>query len=244
MKMPDLQERAEHVASWLASLDFIDAVCLFGSVARGDATSLSDIDLLAVGGEPAVASSDARAILYSQFPWAYPHVSLFYLDAKRVARLFETGAPFAFHLQREGLITFDKNGYLKQLLGSRVDPLWGVTHHLPRYLETVSRCERWSRFTTSGGSLLSRIYGVARSVVELVLIVEGTPEFNQRKAFSAMRKRHPELTVASVDLEELFPFYEWSAGRALRPPPAWGKVGSKDVERAAAHVRECAMAIA
>lgn len=50
-ELGQLRERARSIAQAFASLPAVEAVCLFGSVARGDLHKASDIDLLVLGSD-------------------------------------------------------------------------------------------------------------------------------------------------------------------------------------------------
>lgn len=77
-------------------------VMLYGSMARGDDTPRSDIDLLALG-------SVQKSVLRD-------NVSLTVYEPKQLRRMAETGSLFVLHLRLEGHILKDSKGILKDIL--------------------------------------------------------------------------------------------------------------------------------
>jgi len=80
-------------------------VMLFGSVARGDATLASDVDLLVLveGAEGWVVRQRLYDLIYPMIPALGVDVSLIVMDRKRFIRMIGDGDPFALSVVREGV---------------------------------------------------------------------------------------------------------------------------------------------
>ncbi len=83
-------------------------VMLYGSMARGDATTHSDIDLLALG---PVQKSFWR-----------DNLSITVYEPRQLQRMATAGSLFVLHLRLEGHILRDSNGILKEILGTWLSP--------------------------------------------------------------------------------------------------------------------------
>jgi predicted nucleotidyltransferase len=92
----------------------IEATVLYGSVARGDIESHSDIDLLLLSSEGRKLSllDGLRTRLESRFD----KLSVTIYSKRELAFLSAAKSLFLLHLSREGIILFDKRGFLRDLL--------------------------------------------------------------------------------------------------------------------------------
>ena len=91
------------------------AAYIFGSVGRGQADALSDLDILAVveNNLGKVAELDVIKLVPLQFASLKPSISWY--GAARVAEMFQNGELFAWHLSRETVSLFDPNKFLQTL---------------------------------------------------------------------------------------------------------------------------------
>ena len=80
-------------------------VVLFGSVARGDASFASDVDLLVLveGAEGWVVRQRLYDLIYPVIPALGVDVSLIVIDRKHFIRMIGEGDPFALSVVREGV---------------------------------------------------------------------------------------------------------------------------------------------
>src|SRR6185312_16142325 len=101
----DLRQRANAIADALSKRDWIDAVCLFGSVARGDETPWSDIDLLVIGSR----AEATKAKIVGTLPAGLreSQLSLLYRSSDELTRLSEEQGIFVDHIRREGIVLLD-----------------------------------------------------------------------------------------------------------------------------------------
>src|SRR5215217_22904 len=98
-----LKERAADVTAELVSeFPQIKGVCLYGSVARGEAGPDSDLDLFVVGDDPTLTPSSIRRRLHLQK--AHPRISIVYHTPQTLRRYLDTGSRFLLHLQLEGQV--------------------------------------------------------------------------------------------------------------------------------------------
>lgn len=92
----------------LSILRLYSEVMLYGSMARGDATPHSDIDVLALG---PVQKSVLR-----------DNLSLTVYEPKKLRRMAEAGSLFVLHLRLEGFLLRDSNGVLRSILDAWQPP--------------------------------------------------------------------------------------------------------------------------
>lgn len=101
----------ERVAATLASViiswneDSVTDVILFGSIARGEPSEESDVDLLIL-----VESAESWVIRQRLYDLVYPiipvfgvDISLIVIEKKHFIRMVRTGDPFALSVMREGI---------------------------------------------------------------------------------------------------------------------------------------------
>ena len=98
------------------------AVLLYGSRARGDATSTSDLDVLVVG---ARGNVDHRA----------RRVNISFYSADQLTQSSQT--LFGFHLARDGVVLLDNSGELRRILDGLEPPEPSVLIEKIRVLSTV-----------------------------------------------------------------------------------------------------------
>src|SRR5690349_11672363 len=109
-----LQARASGVAADLVvRFPGVQGVCLFGSVARGEAGPKSDVDLFVIGDDPDLTPSVIYRQLHLQK--GEPKVSIVYHTPETLDRYIETGSRFLVHLQLEGEVLYDASGRLTEL---------------------------------------------------------------------------------------------------------------------------------
>lgn len=95
--------------------DWVDAIILYGSVARGEATADSDIDVLIVAaGNRGLQEtiSEIRSQLAKDNNYAFS-LSLQYLTLEELADRLRRGSPFLDNLLTEGLPLYDSGSYAR-----------------------------------------------------------------------------------------------------------------------------------
>lgn len=200
-----LRERAAVVTADLVSaFPQINGVCLFGSVARGDAGPDSDLDLLVVGDDPELTPSIIRRRLHLQ--GSMPRVSLVYHTAETLNRYFETGSRFLLHLQLEGDVLYDSSGLLGDLQGR---PLLKapVRAEVAGQLKRLSLYDDPCRYNGNFLFPLSHIYAIGKAIVMAILAENEIYEFNRERAFDAFAVRFPNARGDIETIRQLMPFY-------------------------------------
>ncbi|MBV8529576.1 MAG: nucleotidyltransferase domain-containing protein, partial [Candidatus Dormibacteraeota bacterium] len=205
--MRDARQLAAHVRRIHAS---ICAVCVFGSVARGDATPGSDIDLLVLTDDRTVTRRAVTDGLPPQ-PRAFP-ISVACFSVAGLAAVMRRGDSFARHLQNECVVAWQRDGEATAVLAIRPTATTAAAE-VSRHLDRLQAFERPQRFNDRFLFPLADLYVIAKAVVMARLTVEGAPEYNRARAFAAMRQRHPELGRSLDRLGGLSPFWEVTSGR-------------------------------
>jgi predicted nucleotidyltransferase len=231
----DLEKRdqAEAASRALAAVPGVTSVVIFGSVARGQATENSDIDLIVLGTDDHLTPSALRRSLPAALQAA--PISLSYHTANSLEQYLRRWSRFAVHLRREGRILYDPNGELRRLLSvdipvSTMQELRAQRRHLANY-------QHVERF---GGRLLfplAHLYRIGRATVYAILAEGGTLEFDRKEAFRAIAELHPAWAPDIAAISELAPFYERVRSRSSASPLPFEPIGHQ-AEARFVHARE------
>ena len=87
----------------------VTSICVFGSVARDTADTISDRDVLIVVGDPALRREISRK-------WKSDGWSVSAYSPRRFMAMANAGSLFVQHLKHEGLVIEDRHGWLKECL--------------------------------------------------------------------------------------------------------------------------------
>jgi predicted nucleotidyltransferase len=206
--MPEaLRERAADLtADLVREFPQIRGVCLFGSVARGDAGPDSDLDLLVVGDDPQLAPSLIRRSL--NLREARPRVSIIYHTADTLDRYLKTGSRFLLHLQLEGDVLYDSSGVLRDL---QARPLLKtpVRAEVTGQLKRLSLYDDPERYNGNFLFPLSHIYAIGKAIVMAILCENEIYEFNRERAFDEFVTRFPDSRYHIDVVRGLSPFYSF-----------------------------------
>jgi len=193
------------------SHDHLVAVLVFGSVARGDQDSQSDLDVLVV-----VDDGEARRELFQALA-ADPSLALspLVLTAKSLKCEVADRPSFIAHLLDEGVAFYETASWItirKSLSKSAldVDALGREVRSRVRHLEPLSTPER---FRNSPVTALSHLYGIARSLIIARLLQVGIHEYSWQRAFDRYAEVRPELRDDLEALKGLRPYYEYARAR-------------------------------
>lgn len=215
---PDLGT-AERIADALSASPAIEGVCVYGSVARGDQTAESDLDILVTGTETGLSSRHLRDRLPPDLRHA--DVSLSYYPTAALDRLFQRRLAFASHVADEGRILFDRNGALHEIMREVLSRPAYSEEEMRLELERLESLEDVRQFNGYFLFCFAHLYAIGKAVVMLALAREGAPEYRRASAFDALRARHPDVAGHVDAVEALKPYYDVAVrgrDRALPPP--------------------------
>lgn len=198
-------ETATSIAHALAAAREVEGVYVYGSVARGDATPESDIDLMVVGDKTKVSGRAIRDLVPMELRPARPSVAFYSL--REFEDLLSAKPSFADHLVSEGRVLFDRHGKLRRLLdGHKVETV-DVRGELEFELKRLEHFDRLEQFNRNFLFCLTHLFVIGKAVVMLILAAKGRPEYNKDRAFQALGALQPELRADVDAIAELKPFY-------------------------------------
>jgi predicted nucleotidyltransferase len=200
-----LRTHAHVIARHLAEAPAVEGVCLFGSVARGDAVETSDIDLLVVGADTELTPSKLLRTIPEQL--RNLRLSLLYYSGDDLEALFASGASFVDHLRHEGEILYDERGTLSHVLEDEFSPSLNVADELESELARLEVYEDLAMFKDNFLFVLAQLYAIGKSIVMLGLVSEGASEYNREAAFAAFERRHADHADDLRRVARLRPFY-------------------------------------
>jgi predicted nucleotidyltransferase len=186
----------------------IEAVLLFGSVARGDATADSDIDLIIVANER-LRSAQVREVLGEEH-WR-TSITCHTWDSLEAAR--EEEWSFFVHLREEGNIVYG-GPELKRSIDRTHSPDFTVwKERLGEELERLDRFDDLDRYTAGYNLPLARIFRTARYSCMLENTAAGESAFSRDACFNVFARRHPEVSGETDLVRRLWPFHARTQGR-------------------------------
>jgi predicted nucleotidyltransferase len=182
----------------------IDALCLFGSVARGSAREGSDLDLLGVVPNRSAAQT-LRAELKAQH--TFDSAQIRFMTLGSLKQDFDGRTVFAAHLAREGKVLKDLDGRLSGWMEAypKDAPVRETAENLASQLSVYAHLD-WC----AGHYLfcLADLYAWGRSGAMLVLAREAAFEFDRSQVFERLREQRPDLSEASELVSKLRPFWQ------------------------------------
>jgi predicted nucleotidyltransferase len=201
---------AGEVATSFAGLPEIDGVLLFGSVARQRSGPDSDIDMLVVGTDPALTSRVLVAGLPARLRrW---RLAVQYYTQKDLSQLFEAGPAFTDHLRGEGVILYDRDGRLRELIRSPRRRSITIDDEIAMHLDRLHLLENWPQYNGNFLACLAQLYSIAKAIIILALLRLGSAEFDHRIIFTTYRERYPERSADVDTVAQLAPFSRLLAG--------------------------------
>jgi Polymerase beta, Nucleotidyltransferase len=233
-----LAKMASDVASQLSQRRDVEAVLLYGSVARADADSDSDIDLLIVGPDAGQTVAGFRSWVGAVDP--DHRASYVFHTRESFDELVEEGSRFLVHLRTEGQVLLDRTGQLTAFLSSPWQPV-SVEAEIALALERLQNYDRSEIFGGRFLFALAHVFTIGKTIVMARLADEGHLEFNRRRAFEAFVQRHPEEAVDASLIAGLEPFVARTRRRrAVLPFPPAGALAEGKLQESVAAVRRLA----
>lgn len=208
----DVERAAGHLA---AEIPAVEAVCLFGSVARGDEGAASDIDLLVLGRDRGLRARTLSDALSGRL--LSNHLSIVYHTPETLAEHLHRRSRFRVHLQREAEILFDRHGMLRAALEA-AEPV-NTFDELQTHAHSLASFDDLDRFGGRFLFALAHLYRIGRAVVLSLLAERGVFEFNQARAFALLADALPENAADVERIAHLRPFAELTNGHEVDPLP-------------------------
>lgn len=196
--------QARAASRLLADVPGVQSVALFGSVARGDAESTSDIDLIVLGDSDELTSSELRRRLSPAL--AGVDISVSYHTPASLLSYLKRWSRFGAHLRLESTILYDQDGVLGQILAS--DRPIDTRYELASQARNLARFEHVERF---GGRFLfplAHLYRIGRAATFAAIANKGQLEFDRRQALRIAADLYPGLEPDFRVIAGLEPFYE------------------------------------
>jgi predicted nucleotidyltransferase len=195
---------AARIARLLSNSPDIHGVLLFGSVARGLSDADSDIDILVVGTDPRLTSRRLLARLPANLRERRP--ALQYYTERGLSQLFDTGIAFTEHLRREGVILYDEDGSLHEVIESPNRRAMSIEDEIAKYLTRLPPLQDWPQYNGNFLACLAELYTIGKSVVILALLRLDFPQFDHRTIFDTYRDCYPDRSEAVDTVAALAPF--------------------------------------
>lgn len=199
----------------LAKLPSIEAICLFGSAARGDLTATSDVDLLVLSSDGA---GDGAFNWHPRGP-STGRITLANYTVSSLDRVLDRKATFGVHLRMEGKILFDRRRNLDKILSKRRSTAAVAEIEIADLQCSLGVFYDLGMFNGNFLICLGRLYSTGRSLAMAKLMRKGQAEFNTDRAFAAFSTRWPSLKPDVAVVARLRPFYLLVTGRPQVPLP-------------------------
>lgn len=195
----------------------VKTIVLFGSTARGEQTTTSDIDLLLITEKKIKRRDVLKIIPESLFPKKKLGLSTY--STEQVNSAYRNGSLFMAHLLKEGKVVYD-DGFFEQL-SSKPFILSSSRMRLSLKIfdERLKLTNDLRIYDKHFVRVLSDFYAMAKNTAFIMLAHEGDLIFNRKKAFAMLLERYPSHKETIENLQELEPFYvRTHRGTAKRCP--------------------------
>lgn len=214
LHIPAIRDAKDLTSLLVETFPAIEAVLLFGSVARGDANPWSDIDLLITSSDLKLTVAELRTAISKR-----NHVSLVYYQTPSFETLYRRHPLFVAHLKKEGMVLFDPLGVLSRMLESPNLAKADIAEEIKIYLAKLTPYRYPKRYNNNFLFCLSHLYTIGKGVIMLGLANSGVLEFNREAAFERFASLNPDLTDQIATVARLRPFYRLVSGRKSEPLP-------------------------
>lgn len=187
----------------------VRTIILFGSLARGDYNTSSDIDLLLITREKLEKRQIKKAVPKSLIPTKNLALSVY--SQTQMDSAYKDGILFLVHVLHEGRILYD-DGFFKELSSLPFNPsqrrMWLSLQIFEQRLGVADNLEMFDNHFVK---LLSNYYSIAKSIAFILLASDGRYIFNKKKAFEMLSDKYPVYREKIRKLSELEPFYAKTA---------------------------------
>lgn len=211
---PTIRDAKDLTALLVKVFPAIEAVLLFGSVARGDANPWSDIDLLVTSSDPKLSVADLRKVISER-----NLASLTYYPTASFETLYRRRPSFIAHLKKEGVVLFDPAGVLNRMLDGPIITRADLAEEIKICRAKLAPYRYPKRYNNNFLFCLSHLYSIGKGVIMLGLVSCGVLEFNRDAAFERFATLNPNLAEQVATVARLRPFYRLVSGRKPEPLP-------------------------
>lgn len=232
-----MRQLAQAVADALGQFADILAVCLVGSVARGNAGNESDVDLVVIG-ESRHRSSELVRRLPDRL--RDPRLSLLSFSRDQWLAEAAAGSLFINHIEAEGVPLFTRDGTLAAGLEQAREQPPNVSAELSRQVGRLRLYREPSRLNGEHLFALSHLYAIGKAVAIARCIEIGTPIFVKEDALRRLKAHRPDLAEAVRTVDELRPFYDVTRDRQVTVLPFEPKHAEDRIASARAAITELA----
>jgi predicted nucleotidyltransferase len=194
----------------VSTLPEVQALRLFGSLARRDAQPASDIDLLVVTSAP-MRGRDVRRILP---PGLGRRMSLTTHTWESLARQKHTDWSFLVHLSEDGEPLYDPGDRFYAALHVKYPDETDFKSQLSAEDTFLRRFDDLDRYGGDFSLPLAQLFSVAKYVCMLDNTAHGYIAFQRDRAFEVFARRHPESGRHIAAMRSLWPFLAARQGRA------------------------------
>lgn len=227
----DLKEAVEALRAFVD----VRAVCLVGSLARGDARPDSDIDLV-------VASKRPIRELLAELPDAArgDRVSLICRTPEQLREMAQDGSLFLHHMRTEGKVLYDPDALLADIFDIAARVPLDTQGEIRRKSAGLRHYQHLDRFGDRYLFALADLYGIGKGIAVAWCAGFGQPTFIKSDALAAVAAERPDLRDQIATIKRLRPFYDTTRGHHAQPFP-FDPVGARaEVEKAVRAVRRLA----
>ncbi len=236
-KVPTLGDAKRAANALRKAFPRIDAVFLYGSVARGDADRWSDIDLIVTGSGPDLTPENLKKALSRN---GVDRISLIYYPTSVFRKHYRERALFIAHLKKEGIALYDRRKLLRAVLRKPFVPTIDVSNGIAAHLTKLAPYADPKRFNNNFLFCLAHVYSIGKGVIMLGLAHRGELEFNREAAFKRFIALNPDLKKEIDKVKKLRPFYRLVTGRQPEQLPFPYKTASRRLREAVTAVRRLA----
>lgn len=211
-----LRGLAADVARALAEFDDIVAICLVGSVARGDAGESSDLDVVVIAEERL-----DRAELSRRLPLELRHdrLSLLCFSRSSWAADVTKGSLFVLHVRLEGEPLLDRDGVLKACFELAAETEANVKDELGRQVARLRLYRHPERLNGEHLFALSHLYAIGKAVAIARCVELDQPTFVKEEALTRLGALRPDLAPDVAAVVRLRPFYDLTREREVSELP-------------------------
>lgn len=225
-RLRPLTVAARSVAALRTSPDVL-AICLIGSVARGDARRDSDVDLLVV------ATQSTRALRAIVPPsMSSDTLSLIRKTPVQLHDLAARGSLFLAHVRTEGRVVHDPGGILASAFAAAEGVPLDIEGEIRRRRASLRHYRHLDRFGGNYLFALAHLYGIAKGLAMARCAEIGRTTFVKADALARLADARPALRSDIEFIQSLRPFYDVTRGHSVDTFPFAHEGASQEARRA------------